>query len=79
MSEVVREPGQSEATFAAVVIMINRGLPGLVLSVSLAILFHHQISHDSHTVGGVEARVNALDTSRWRTHGHEHHQQRHQR
>ena len=59
MSEVVRERRTSGAIFAAVMIMISGRLPVLVMPVSLVILFHHPISHDSHTVGGVEARVNA--------------------
>ena len=50
-----------------------------VLLVSHAILFDPPISHDGHLVRGVEhhplARVNALDTSRWRTHDYEHSQQ----
>jgi hypothetical protein len=98
VSEVVRERGTSGATFAAVVIMISGGFGILeghslvatrtycmsvwVLLVSLAILFDHPISRNSHPVRGVEhplARVNALDTSRWRTHDHEHCQQRDQR
>ena len=59
MSEVVRERRSTGATFAAVMIMISGRLPVLVLPASLVILFHHPISHDSHTVGGVEARFNA--------------------
>jgi hypothetical protein len=71
MSEVVRKRGTTGATFAVVVIMISGGfglfegqslvarrtyyMPVRVLLVSLAILFDHPMSHDSHPVWGSRA------------------------